>query len=187
MRPTFKSYTTRATVAVALAATAMFPAFLTADPVASGTVAPSFTLPNQENQPVSLASYKGKWVVLYFYPKDQTTGCSKEAHNFQRDEAKYKAANAVVLGVSLDTVQSHKAWCTKDGFSFQMLADPDHKVVDAYGVPVRTVQTPNGPMTIAMRDTFLIAPDGKVMKEWDVKDIDGHSADVLAAIDAMKK
>ena len=173
--------------AAALAATALFPRTLTADTLSPGTVAPSFTLPNQENQPVSLKDYKGKWVVLYFYPKDQTSGCSKEAHNFQRDLPKYEALHAVVLGVSLDTVESHNSWCTKDGFSFKMLADPDHKVVDAYGVPVKTMQTPNGPLTIAMRDTFLISPEGKVVKEWDVKDIDGHSADVLSTIEAMKK
>lgn len=173
--------------AAALVAGALFPARLAADPLAAGAAAPSFTLPNQENQPVSLKDYKGKWVVLYFYPKDQTSGCSKEAHNFQRDLPKYEALHAVVLGVSLDTVESHKTWCTKDGFSFKMLADPDHKVVDAYGVPVRTVQTPNGPMTIAMRDTFLIAPDGKIVKEWDVKEIDNHSTDVLATIESMKK
>jgi peroxiredoxin Q/BCP len=151
-----------------------------------GSAAPNFTLPNQENQPISLADYKGKWVVLYFYPKDQTSGCSKEAHNFQRDLPKYEAANAVVLGVSLDTVESHKTWCTKDGFSFKMLADPEHKVVDLYGVPVRTVTTPAGPMTIAMRDTFLISPDGKIVKTWEVKDIDNHSTEVLATIQAAK-
>src|SRR5579875_912969 len=173
--------------AAALTAAALLPVRLSADPLAAGTAAPNFTLPNQENQPVSLKDYKGKWVVLYFYPKDQTTGCSKEAHNFQRDLPKYEALHAVVLGVSLDTVESHKNWCTKDGFSFKMLADPDHKVVDAYGVPVRTVQTPNGPMTIAMRDTFLISPEGKVVKEWEVKDIDAHSADVLQTIESSKK
>ena len=151
-----------------------------------GSAAPNFTLPNQENQPISLADYKGKWVVLYFYPKDQTSGCSKEAHNFQRDLPKYEAANAVVLGVSLDTVESHKTWCTKDGFSFKMLADPDHKVVDLYGVPVRTFTTQAGPMTIAMRDTFLISPDGKIVKTWEVKDIANHSTEVLAAIQAAK-
>ena len=151
-----------------------------------GSAAPNFTLPNQENQPISLADYKGKWVVLYFYPKDQTSGCSKEAHNFQRDLPKYEAANAVVLGVSLDTVESHKTRCTKDGFSFKMLADPEHKVVDLYGVPVRTVTTPAGPMTIAMRDTFLISPDGKIVKTWEVKDIDNHSTEVLATIQAAK-
>lgn len=160
---------------------------LAADLAPVGSTAPSFTLPSQENKPVSLADYKGKWVVLYFYPKDQTSGCSMEAHNFQRDLPKYEAANAVVLGVSLDTVESHKTWCTKDGFSFKMLADPDHKAVDAYGVPVKTLQTPNGPMTIAMRDTFLISPEGKIVKQWEVKDIKAHSDDVLAAIDAGKK
>ncbi len=156
------------------------------DLAAVGSAAPNFTLPNQENQPVSLNDYKGKWVVLYFYPKDQTSGCSMEAHNFQRDLPKYEAANAVVLGVSMDTVESHKTWCTKDGFSFKMLADPEHKVVDQYGVPVKTFTTQAGPMTIAMRDTFLISPEGKIVKTWEVKDIPNHSTEVLAAIQAAK-
>jgi peroxiredoxin Q/BCP len=149
-----------------------------------GSAAPGFTLPSQENKPVSLSDYKGKWVVLYFYPKDQTSGCSKEAHNFQRDLPKYDADNAVVLGVSLDTVESHKTWCTKDSFTFKLLADPDHKVVDAYGVPVKSVV---GFGHFAERYTFLISPEGKVVKQWEVKDIDSHSTEVLAAIDAMKK
>jgi peroxiredoxin Q/BCP len=146
-----------------------------------GANAPGFTLPNQENKPISLADFKGKWVVLYFYPKDQTSGCSKEAHSFQDNLPKYEALHAVVLGVSLDTVESHKVWCTKDGFSFKMLADPDHKVVDAYGVPIKTMAG----TSYAMRDTFLISPTGKVVKEWEVKDIPAHSADVLATIKAM--
>ena len=149
-----------------------------------GTAAPNFTLPSQENKPVSLSDYKGKWVVLYFYPKDQTSGCSLEAHNFQRDLPKYDALNAVVLGVSLDTVESHKTWCTKDSFTFKLLADPDHRVVDAYGVPVKAIP---GIGSIAMRDTFLISPDGKVVKEWEVKDIAGHSGEILAAIESFKK
>lgn len=157
-------------------------ATLAADMPPIGAAAPGFTLPNQENQPVSLKDFKGKWVVLYFYPKDQTSGCSMEAHNFQRDLDKFTAANAVVLGVSLDTVDSHKTWCTKDSFTFKMLADPDHKVVDAYGVPL--MQTKMGPL--AQRDTFLISPEGKVVKFWQVKDIPAHSAEVLAAIQSMK-
>ena len=146
--------------------------------VAVGSAAPNFTLPSQEDKPVSLTDYKGKWVVLYFYPKDQTTGCTIEAHNFQRDQAKYNALNAVVLGVSLDTVEGHKAWCSKDTFSFKLLADPEHKVVDAYGVPVKSM----GPMKFANRETFLISPDGKVVKHWTVKDIQAHSDEVLEAI-----
>jgi len=166
---------------------AFAPSVAAADMATVGTPAPKFTLPDQDNKPISLSNFKGKWVVLYFYPKDQTQGCSKEAHNFQRDEDKFKALNAVVLGVSMDTVESHATWCTKDGFSFKMLADPAHKVVDLYGVPVKTIQTPNGPMTIAMRDTFLISPAGKIVKEWEVKDIDNHSDEVQAAIKADGK
>jgi peroxiredoxin Q/BCP len=154
-----------------------------ADLTPVGAAAPNFTLPSQEDKPVSLSDYKGKWVVLYFYPKDQTSGCTIEAHNFQRDLPKYDALNAVVLGVSLDTVESHKTWCTKDSLTFKLLADPDHKAIDAYGVPVKSF----GPMHYAERTTFLISPDGKVVKEWQVKDIQAHSEDVLATIAAMKK
>ena len=148
-----------------------------------GTVAPTFTLPSQTESAVSLADYKGKYVVLYFYPKDQTSGCTIEAHNFERDTAKYAALNAVVLGVSLDTVESHKAFCTKDGLNFKLLADPTGKVVSAYGVPVMAM----GAMKFAKRDTFLIGPDGKVLKVWDVKNIQTHSDEVLAAINELKK
>lgn len=148
-----------------------------------GVMAPAFSLPSQTDAQVSLADYKGKYVVLYFYPKDQTSGCSLEAHNFERDTAKYAALNAVVLGVSLDTVESHKKFCTKDGLNFKLLADPEHKVIDAYGVHVTSM----GPIKYANRDTFLIGPDGKVLKVWDVKSIQTHSDEVLAAIAQAKK
>jgi peroxiredoxin Q/BCP len=92
--------------AALLLSLATLPAFA-GDTLAPGTTAPGFTLPSQDNTPISLDEYKGKWVVLYFYPKDFTGGCTLEAHNFQRDLEKYKAANAVVLGVSLDTADSH--------------------------------------------------------------------------------
>ena len=154
-----------------------------ADTISAGATAPGFTLPSQEDKNVSLSDYKGKWVVLYFYPKDMTSGCTLEAHNFERDQEKYKALNAVVLGVSLDTVESHKTFCTKDSLTFKLLADPDHKVIDAYGVPVKAA----GTMHFASRETFLISPEGKVVKMWDVKDIQDHSADVLASIEAAKK
>ena len=166
-----------ATLALALPVTAF-----AADMPPVGTPAPNFTLPSQDGSPVTLDSYRGKWVVLYFYPKDQTTGCSIEAHNFQRDLAKYQALNAVVLGVSLDTVDSHRVWCTKDSFTFKMLADPDHKVVDQYGVPLMSHAGAN----FASRDTFLISPDGKIMKMWEVKNIPDHSAEVLATLQSMK-
>src|SRR5579859_7436726 len=169
-----------ATIVCALALT---PSPASAANVSVGSSAPNFTLPSQENKQISLSDYKGKWVVLYFYPKDQTSGCSLEAHNFQRDLPKYEALHAVVLGISADTVESHKTWCTKDGFSFKLLADPEHKTIDAYGVPVMTRGTDN----YAKRETFLISPEGKIVKMWEVKDIAGHSADVLASIEAAKK
>jgi thioredoxin-dependent peroxiredoxin len=174
-------------LSVALLASAL-PTFA-ADPLVAGTAAPTFTLPSQDDTPISLSEYKGKWVVLYFYPKDFTGGCTLEAHNFQRDLDKFKAANAVVLGVSLDTAGSHKSFCTKESLTFKLLADPTHKVVDAYGVPMKTFQSPNGPVTIAMRQTFLVDPSGKIVKTWPNvdEDLKGHSANVLAAIEAGGK
>ena len=148
-----------------------------------GATAPSFTLPSQTETPVSLSEYKGKFVVLYFYPKDMTTGCTIEAHNFQRDLPKYDALNAVVLGVSLDTVESHKTFCSKDSLTFKLLADPDHKVIDAFGVPVSA----RGENKFAARDSFLISPAGKVVKVWTGVNPESHSEDVLAAIAAAKK
>jgi peroxiredoxin Q/BCP len=147
-----------------------------------GQVAPGFTLPSQDGSQISLASYRGKWVVLYFYPKDMTPGCTIEAHNFQRDQAKFDAANAVILGVSLDTPDSHKQFCTKEGLTFRLLADPEHKVVDAYGSLGHF-----GPMTIANRNTFLIDPTGKIAQVWTKVDPSHHSEEVLAALAEVKK
>jgi peroxiredoxin Q/BCP len=144
-----------------------------------GQAAPTFTLPSQDGSQISLDSFKGKWVVLYFYPKDQTPGCTIEAHNFQRDLAQFEAKNAVIVGVSVDTPDSHKAFCTKEGLTFRLLADPEHKVVDAYGSLGHY-----GPMTIANRNTFLIDPQGKIVKVWTKVDPKVHSAEVLAAIPA---
>jgi len=149
---------------------------------AVGQVAPAFTLPSQDGSQISLDSFRGKWVVLYFYPKDMTKGCTIEAHNFQRDQAKFDAANAVILGVSVDTPDSHKEFCTKEGLTFRLLADPEHKVVDAYGSLGHF-----GPMTIASRNTFLINPQGKIVKEWTKVDPQVHSEEVLAALAELKK
>lgn len=154
-----------------------------ADLLQPGAKAPNFSLPNQEDTNTTLTQYKGKWVVLYFYPKDQTTGCTIEAHNFQRDLPKYDALNAVVLGVSLDTVESHKTFCSKDSLTFKLLADPEHKVIDAYGVPI----TARGENKFAARDTYLISPDGKVAKVWTGVDPNTHSDDVLAELEMRKK
>lgn len=149
---------------------------------AVGQTAPTFTLPSQDGSQIALDSFHGKWVVLYFYPKDMTTGCTIEAHNFQRDLSKFEADNAVVVGVSVDTVDSHKEFCTKDSLTFRLLADPEHKVVDQYGSLGHF-----GPMTIAMRNTFLISPDGKIVKEWTKVDPQHHSEEVLSALAELKK
>jgi peroxiredoxin Q/BCP len=147
-----------------------------------GQVAPTFTLPSQDGSQISLESFHGKWVVLYFYPKDMTSGCTLEAHNFQRDQAKFEADNAVIVGVSVDTPDSHKQFCTKEGLTFRLLADPDHKVVDAYGSLGHY-----GTWTIANRNTFLIDPQGKIVKEWTKVDPAHHSEEVLAALAELKK
>src|SRR6201997_2998480 len=102
-------------------------------PPAEGTKAPGFTLKSQEGKQVSLHDFKGKWVVLYFYPKDMTPGCTIEAHNFQRDQAQYNKANAAVVGVSVDSVDSHVQFCTKENLTFKLLANPDHDIVEKYG------------------------------------------------------
>lgn len=146
-----------------------------------GDHAPNFTLPNQENQPVTLHAYRGHWVVLYFYPKDMTTGCTIEAHNFQRDLDQYKALNAVILGVSVDTVDSHKQFCTKDSLTFTLLADPNKKVVQEYGSLGSF-----GPMKIARRNTFLINPKGEIVQVWTGVDPNTHSAAVIAALKGLE-
>jgi peroxiredoxin Q/BCP len=151
-------------------------------PPAEGAIAPSFTLPSQEGSSVSLNDYRGKWVVLYFYPKDQTAGCTREAHNFQADQAKYAERNAAVLGVSLDSVDSHKKFCTKEGLNFKLLADTDHKVTDSYGS-----LTNLGVVKFAARHTFLIDPAGRIAKVYTSVDPAGHSVEVLAALDQLEK
>ena len=147
-----------------------------------GQSAPTFTLPSQDGSQISLDNFRGKWVVLYFYPKDMTQGCTIEAHNFQRDLSKFEAENAVILGVSVDTPDSHKQFCTKEGLTFRLLADPEHKVVDEYG-SLGHFQS----FTIANRNTFLIDPHGKIVKVWTKVDPSHHSEEVLAALEEAKK
>jgi peroxiredoxin Q/BCP len=147
-----------------------------------GSSAPDFTLPSQDGTPVSLKDYRGKWVVLYFYPKDQTPGCSREAHNFEADQPKYAERNAVVLGVSVDSVESHKRFCTKDGLNFKLLADTDKKVSDAYGS-----LTNFGVVKFSTRNTFLIDPAGKIAKVYISVDPVKHSQEILGDLDLLGK
>jgi thioredoxin-dependent peroxiredoxin len=143
-----------------------------------GAKAPSFTLPSQDGTPVSLSDYHGKWVVVYFYPKDKSSGCTIQAHEYQGDLPKFEAHNAVVLGVSLDTAESHKSFCTQDGLTFKLLADPERQAAAAYGVPLMTFKD----MKFDERDTFLVAPDGKIAEVWRKVDPKEDSSVVLQAI-----
>jgi peroxiredoxin Q/BCP len=146
---------------------------------AVGQMAPDFTLPSQDGTSVSLSQYKGKWVVLYFYPKDNTPGCTIEAHNFQRDIAKYESDQSVVLGVSLDSADSHKGFCAKQGLTFKLLADTGKKVTSAYGSLGMLG-------LIANRNTFLIDPAGKIAKVWTGVKPGEHSEQVLMALQELK-
>lgn len=153
---------------------------------AVGSAAPDFKLNSQEGTSVSLHDFKGKWVVLYFYPKDMTSGCTIEAHNFQRDLAQYDAKNAVILGVSVDSVDSHKEFCTKESLTFKLLADTGHEVVTKYG-SLREAKAQDGsPIVYAARNTFLIDPKGTIVKVYTKVNPTPHSADVLADITSMQ-
>jgi peroxiredoxin Q/BCP len=142
-----------------------------------GSSAPDFTLPAQDGTRVSLQDLRGRWVVLYFYPKDFTPGCTREAHGFQRDRDEYLARNAVVLGVSLDSIESHKEFCAKEGLAFKLLSDEDHAAARAYGSLGGV-----GPLKFAKRRTFLIDPQGVIFKVFTEVNPNRHSEEVLAAL-----
>src|SRR5580704_18147187 len=146
---------------------------------AVGSAAPDFTLNSQEAKPVSLHDFKGKWVVRYFYPKDFTSGCTVEAHNFQRDLAQYEQKNAVIVGVSVQDEDSHQKFCTKEGLSFKLLTDTKQEVSTQNDSVIPVVK-------LSSRHTFLIDPQGKVEKVWlDVKPAQ-HSEEVLAALTELQ-
>ena len=151
-------------------------------PPAVGTAAPEFTLTSNEGHPTSLKDFQGKWTVLYFYPKDFTSGCTMEAHNFQRDLAKYEQANAVIVGVSVDSADSHKSFCAKEGLSFKLLADPKAQVSTLYG----SVLEHEGAQ-YAARNTFIIDPQGKIAKSFIGVKPAAHSEEVLAALAELQK
>jgi thioredoxin-dependent peroxiredoxin len=149
---------------------------------ATGTAAPDFKLTTGDGSQVSLKDYRGKWVVLYFYPKDFTSGCTLEAQNFQRDLAKYQNASAIILGVSVDSAQSHKDFCAKEGLNFKLLADTDAKVSAEYG----STMDYKG-VKMAARNTFLINPEGKIAKVYTGVKPAEHSEQVLKDLVELKK
>jgi len=147
---------------------------------AAGSKAPDFMLQSQEGKTVGLKDFKGEWVVLYFYPKDMTQGCTIEAHNFQRDLDQYTAKHAAIVGVSADTIDSHQQFCTKESLTFRLLADPGKEVIASYGSLAA-----NG--MVAARNTFLIGPDGVIRKVYTKVNPNAHSQEVLADLAEMEK
>ena len=150
------------------------------EPLAVGDAVPEFELSDQSGQLHSLEDYRDQWVVLYFYPKDQTPGCTTEACQFRDNIFEFKRLNAQILGVSLDDVESHKQFADKYDLPFPLLADIEGKVSEAYGVKTRMFG-----MKLAKRQTFLIHPDGTLAKHYEKVDVDEHSNEVIADLQAM--
>jgi peroxiredoxin Q/BCP len=149
-----------------------------------GRKAPAFSLKDQEGKTHTLAQYAGKPVVLYFYPKDDTPGCTREACDFRDSAAALRKRKAVVLGVSILDVASKKKFADKHGLDFPLLADPDHAVAEKYGAWVQKTLYGRTSMGVA-RTTYLIDPAGKVARRWDKVKVDGHAEEVLGALDQL--
>ena len=150
-----------------------------------GTLAPDFALPDQEGRTHRLSDYRGRWVVLYFYPKDDTPGCTKEACGFRDQMGSLKALDAVVLGVSADDVESHKRFAEKYGLNFPLLADPERKVIGAYGAwgKKNPYGTEEGGV---LRQTFLIDREGRIARVWRKVSPEGHALEVAEALKALR-
>jgi peroxiredoxin Q/BCP len=172
-----------AAVIVLLVGVAVVRAMRTGDKApSSGTPAPDFTLNSQDGKPLSLHGLRGQWVVLYFYPKDFTSGCSKEAHNFQRDLSQYEQKNAVILGVSVQDEATHQKFCAKEGLSFKLLADTKYAVSSSYGSLVNL-----GVAKLSARHTFLIDPAGVIRKTYLNVNAEKHSTEVLADLAQLQQ
>jgi peroxiredoxin Q/BCP len=163
-----------ALAALALPALAAAPAL--------GSAAPAFKLQDQNGKYHSLSDYRGKWVVIYFYPKDDTPGCTTQACSFRDNIFAFDKLNAVILGISVDDAASHKAFAEKHGLPFTLLADPTKATAKEYGV----LKTYMGVMEMARRDTFIIDPQGRIAKHYESVDPDGHSKLVLDDLKALQ-
>ncbi|MGH8495361.1 MAG: peroxiredoxin [Gammaproteobacteria bacterium] len=154
---------------------------LAADAPEAGKAAPAFKLQDQTGEWRSIEDYRGKWLALYFYPKDDTPGCTTEACEFRDNIFAFREIGAEIVGVSLDDVASHKEFAEKYHLPFTLLSDPDGEVSRNYGV-----LTSIGPMKFADRESFLIDPEGRIVKHYDDVDPDAHSGDVLADLKALQ-
>jgi peroxiredoxin Q/BCP len=163
-----------------LAGLAVAAAAFADDQPAVGEPAPDFELPDQEGQLHSLEDYRDSWVVLYFYPKDETPGCTTEACEFRDDIFAYRKLDAQIIGVSLDDVDSHSKFAENHGLPFPLLADTEGAVAEAYGVKTRKFG-----FAMANRETFIIDPEGTIAKHYDDVDPGSHSAEVLDDLKAL--
>ena len=147
-----------------------------------GTEAPAFTLPDQNGKPVSLSEYRGRWVVLYFYPKDGTPGCTTEACEFRDNVFAFREIGATILGISVDNVESHEQFAARYHLPFTILADSEKNVARQYGVLHRML----GVMELARRETFIVDPQGRVAKHYREVDPGSHSKQVMADLKALQ-
>jgi thioredoxin-dependent peroxiredoxin len=152
--------------------------------VEEGKKAPAFTLADASGQKVSLKDYAGQHVIVYFYPRDDTPGCTKEAQGFRAAFKKLEKCNAVVLGISPDSVESHAKFARKYGLPFTLLSDPDHKVMESYGAWGEKLMYGKKRLGV-IRSTVWIGPDGRVVRHWKtVPKAADHPAKVLEALEA---
>ena len=168
--------------AAAAGALAVAPNGSAREPLLLGNPAPEFELADQTGQPHSLEDYREQWVVLYFYPKDETPGCTTEACEFRDNIFAYRELKAQILGVSLDDVDSHRKFAEHHSLPFPLLADVNGSVADAYGVKTRMLG-----MTVAKRQTFIIDPNGNLVKHYEKVNPAEHSAQVIADLKTLVK
>ena len=145
------------------------------------TKAPSFLGLIDDNEYLSLDNFKGKYLVIYFYPKDKTSGCTIESQNFRDDAKKFKAKNCEIVGVSRDSIKSHKSFKEKESLNFPLISDSDESMCNAYGVMKEKSMYGRKYMGIE-RSTFLVGPDGKIIKEWRGVKVNGHVEDVYQTL-----
>jgi peroxiredoxin Q/BCP len=176
------SLASRLTRPLALVALLASGAVAHAGPPAIGSAAPDFRLQDQNGKWHSLEQYRGKWVVLYFYPKDQTPGCTTQACELRDNIFAFRHLGATILGISVDDVASHKEFAEKHSLPFSILADSDKRTTKDYGVLTRYM----GVLELAQRDTFIIDPQGRVAQHWAKVDPKGHSERVLAELRSLQ-
>ncbi len=159
----------------------LFFASANASGLSVGDMAPGFDLTDQQGRQHRLADYRGQWLVLYFYPKDDTPGCTKEACSLRDEFAAFRQLDVAVLGVSLDDTASHEAFAKKYRLPFPLLSDSGGKVAKAYGSLGGF-----GPIRYAKRHTFIIGPDGRIAQVWRKVDPGAHSGELLEALRALR-